>query len=82
MDKIINNILPPLPPSVPKNAGQQAITEKVVKIPISTMNREADEIQSPIFKTRKRQQDKDKQGSSPFSIVLMPNIDKNVEKMN
>jgi len=42
MELLINNILPPLPLSAPKNTIEETITEKVVKIPLPAMNQVAD----------------------------------------
>jgi hypothetical protein len=67
---LINNILPPLPPTAPKNQNDTVLTNRVVKIPMG--NKEInDEIQSPIFKN-KRKFDKSHNTGGGFMITLNP----------
>lgn len=65
METLINNILPPLPPMPLKTNEASEIVPKVVKIPV-VMKDAADEVQSPILKSRKKQSST----PSPFGITL------------
>ena len=62
-------MIPPPPVIVKEGNEHDVITNKVVKIPISNATRHMDEIQSPIFKNKRRL---DKQQNTGFGITLNP----------